>query len=172
MTELLEKIKGWLTLGAVPLIGVFVFTGLFVFSSPSFLSTLGLLDFYAEHKLWFGLVFIFAVALIIANMIWAAWETLLRDIVKDKIQLIFYKKEAKGLTREEKEILREFIVHQTRSADFSIQDATVLGLEKRKFIIRVGNVGATGLGFIFPYNIQPWAWKYLNKHPKLLDIEK
>ena len=172
MTEILEKIKGWLTLGAVPLIGIFVFTGLFIFSSSTFLSELGLLEFYTEYKLWFRVAFIFATALIIANIIWAVWEVLLRNIVKEKAQLFFYRKEAKDLTVEEKTILREFIVNQTRSANLSIQDATVLGLEKRMFIFRVGNVGATGFGFIFPYNIQPWAWEYLNKHPELLDIEK
>jgi hypothetical protein len=31
--------------------------------------------------------------------------------------------------------------------------------------VKTANGQVTG----FPYNIQPWAWDYLNKHKKLLD---
>lgn len=43
----------------------------------------------------------------------------------------------------------------------------VLGLETEKIIYRASSLSSYYTNF--PYNIQPWAWEYLNQHPDLLE---
>jgi len=53
--------------------------------------------------------------------------------------------------------------------NLSLKNGVVLGLEKRRFIIRSGNLGTDIASMSFPYAIQPCAWEYLNQHPELLE---
>jgi Super-infection exclusion protein B len=43
----------------------------------------------------------------------------------------------------------------------------VNGLVSETVLYRSSNMSA--LGTTFPFNIQPWAWDYLNEHPELLN---
>jgi hypothetical protein len=69
------------------------------------------------------------------------------------------------LTEVEKKLLRGYIANQTRTQNFPIENGVVRGLEAEYIIYRAGSIGQLNS---WPYNIQPWAWDYLNKHKGLL----
>lgn len=171
MSDMLEKLKGWLNLGVLPLLGLLLFTGFFIFLPSEALEKLGLMNLKNTYSTLFGLGFVFSMTFLIAAMLNAFWKVFLGHWLKEKASVYFYKKEAHDLTNEEKEILNIFIKGKIRSTNLSIKNGVVLGLEKRMFIIRVGQLGTDAITWSFPFSIQPWAWEYLNKYPQLLDIE-
>lgn len=171
MNELFEKLKDWLNIETLPLIGLLIFTGMFILLPSATLSELGVLKFHEDNQTYLGFGFVFSIALLIAKGIYGIWDVCLKHLLKDLAQVYFYKKEAHTLTEEEKEILRKFIVNRTGSVNLSIHNGVVLGLEQKHFIYRAGLIGIGGAnGLSFPFNIQPWAWKHLNKKPELLKL--
>jgi hypothetical protein len=172
MMEVLEKLKGWLNLGVLPLLGLLLFTSFFIFLSPDSLEKLGLLDLKNNYSTYFGLAFVFSVTFLFATTINAFWKVFLGHWLKEKASVYFYQKEAYDLTNEEKKILNIFIKGKTRSTSLSMKNGVVLGLEKRMFIVRVGQLGTDAISWSFPFSMQPWAWEFLNKNPHLLNIEE
>ncbi|MCF6257166.1 MAG: superinfection exclusion B family protein [Gammaproteobacteria bacterium] len=171
MSDVIEKLKGWLNLGVIPLLGILLFTSFFIFLPLESLTKLGLVDLKAKYNTYFGLGFVFSLTFLIAAAINGFWKVYLGRQLKKMAAVHFYKKEAHDLTNEEKEILNIFIKGKTRSTSLSMKNGVVLGLEKRMFIIRVGQLGNDPVNWSFPFNIQPWAWEYLNKKPHLLKPE-
>jgi hypothetical protein len=167
--DILEKVKGWLSLGVGPLLVLMLFTGLISFLPSDMIASLGLSEIKMTYGEYFGLAFIYSIAAILVASITKLWDVFLGNWIKEKVTLYFYRKEAYDLTDEEREILRLFINGKTRSAHLSLKNGTVLGLERRMFIVRVGQLGTDAITMTFPFNIQPWAWEYLNKNPHLLD---
>jgi hypothetical protein len=70
-----------------------------------------------------------------------------------------------ALTEDEKQILRFYIAHQTRSNSLRLDDGVVNGL------VRAGILYRAGLGgyFEFPHGITQTAWDMLNEEQWLLD---
>ena len=169
MSDLIPKIKDWVNLGVVPVIGLLIFSSLLIFLPESTIQDIGLEALSEEYKVHIGLVFLFSIAFLVAYSLNALWRVFLCKWLHEKASLYFLKKEAKDLTEEEKTLLKSFIENRTRSMNLSMKDGVVLGLEKRRFIIRTGNFGTDALSMSFPFAIQPWAWEYLNKHPELLE---
>ncbi len=168
MTNFIGKIKDWLNLGVMPLLGILVFTSLFLFLPDSVLAKLNLFEVKDNYRIVLGLSFFFSISFLFASCVHSLWKIMLGPMLRDFVSIFYHKKDAKNLTEDEKEIIRMFINGATRAATLSIQNPTVLGLERRKIIVRVGNVGATGFGFNFPFNIQPWAWEFYNKNQDIL----
>lgn len=171
MVDVFEKMKGWLSLGVGPLLVLFIFTALISFLPESTIASLGLSSIKSSYAEYFGLSLIFSTASLLVAAITGFWSIFLGQYLKEKVRLHFYKKDANNLTDEEKGILKIFINGKTRSANLSLKNGTVLGLENRMFIVRVGQLGTNAISWTFPFNIQPRAWKYLNENPSLLDNE-
>jgi len=172
MSDVIEKLKGWLNLGIIPLLGILIFTSFFIFLPSEVLVKLSLMDVKTKFGTYLGLGFVFSLAFLIAAALNRFWKVYLGYKLKEMTSIHFYKKEAHNLTNKEKEILSIFINGKTRSTDLSLKNGVVLGLEKRMFIVRVGQLGNDPVIWSFPFNIQPWAWEYLNKNPQLLNIEE
>lgn len=169
MPELIPKIKDWVNLGVVPIIGLLIFSSLLIFLPESVIQNIGLKALSEEYKIHIGLVFIFSIAFLVAYSLNGLWRVFLGTWLHEQASLYFLKKEATDLTNEEKLLLKSFLENKTRSMNLSLKNGVVLGLEKRRFIIRSGNLGTDIASMSFPYAIQPWAWEYLNKHPELLE---
>jgi hypothetical protein len=71
------------------------------------------------------------------------------------------------LTPEEQNILAFYLTNSARSQFLQFTDGVGEGLETCWIIRRASQISE---GFYFPYNIQPWAWKYLKKHPELVGL--
>lgn len=74
------------------------------------------------------------------------------------------------LTEEEKEILRGYIIPDTRTQYFKVGDGVVAGLVHEDIIYQSSTIVQFEDDFewTLPYNIQPWARKHLKEHPELL----
>ncbi len=76
-------------------------------------------------------------------------------------------KHLQRLSPAEKNLLCCYILGETKTQYFSIEDGVVKGLEFQGIIYRASDVGDLhGKGFAF--NIQPWVWEYLKGHPRLI----
>ncbi|MBI3319988.1 MAG: superinfection exclusion B family protein [Candidatus Omnitrophica bacterium] len=62
--------------------------------------------------------------------------------------------------------MRRYVEGKTRTQYFQIEDGVIQGLVAVDVLYRSAQVGHLLSGFA--YNIQPWAWEYLNRHPDLL----
>jgi hypothetical protein len=165
--DILGKLKDWLTMGAVPLGGTAIASAVVLFSPSTFLVSLGLQGVVDVIRPYLGGAFVLSMSLLICLAIKGIWDSVLRSQLRDALAVRFHRRELHSLTQEEKAYLRPFIEKQTRSQSFAINDGIAMGLEQRKIIIRVSSLGHPG-GYNFPFQIQPWAWKYLNKHPELV----
>lgn len=168
MSELISKLRDWVNFGVVPVIGLLIFSSFLIFLPDSTIQDIGLKALSEEYKIHIGLVFLFSIAFLVAHSLNAFWRVFLGTWLHEQASLFFLKKEANDLTDEEKVVLKSFIENKTRSMNLSVKSGVVLGLEKRGFIVRTGNLGTDAVSMSFSYAIQPWAWEYLNKHPELL----
>lgn len=168
MEAFFAKIKEWLELGHVPLFGLALSSGILLFAPSNLLEDIGVVFFAVSYRMHIGLAFLLSVCLLFSMAINGLWDTIFREFFRQTINARAYRKELWQLNEDEKVILRRFFEEGTRAQSLSIQDGVVLGLQKRMIIIRVGDVGHAGYVMSFPFNIQPWAWEYLKKHPELI----
>lgn len=169
MSEIISKIKDWVSLGVVPVIGILILSSLLIFLPEQAINTIGLKNISEEYKLHVGLLFLFSISFFAAYCLNGLWKVFLGVWLHEKGKIFFLKREAKNLTFEEKQILKIFIENKTRSANFSMKNGVVLGLQQRGFIVRAGNLGTDSHSMSFPFSIQPWAWQHLNNNPELLE---
>ncbi|HUN28582.1 MAG TPA: superinfection exclusion B family protein [Alphaproteobacteria bacterium] len=144
-------------------VAIGIVVAIVLFSPDSVVNKLGMLKYRNEGKPYFGVILLLCIALTIASGIGA-----LGSKINDYRLRRSRKKRLHSLTVEEKQILRAYIKGQTRTRYFDITDGVVKGLEQETIIYRSSDVGHLVSGFA--YNIQPWAWNYLNDHRDLLGL--
>jgi len=74
----------------------------------------------------------------------------------------------RDLTPEERGYLVPFIHDERNTVHAGVQDGIMKGLEAKRIVVRISAFGDL-YGEGFPFNLQPWARKYLNENPHLLD---
>lgn len=162
MNNIAEYIVGWLKLSVRHLLPVFLITGVLLFIPPDLLTTFGVNDFVKNDRKWIGLAFLTSGALLISHF-WC-W---LKDKLVERWRIRNIKRTILNLSPEEKNILADYILQQTKSQQLSLLDGTANGLEASHLIYRSSNIGSEWGEFA--YNIQLWAWEELNAHPGLLE---
>ena len=161
----LDKFLNWIKLSPKYLLGIDIIAGFLLFGNSALLGTLGLKDFKEQYRSWIGLALVISSGLLCAHIIVEIWNKGNNKFSTKRV-VGAGKKRLKNLTQQEKEILNLYISNQTRTWSLDFTDGVVSGLESYKIIYRAGTMSNGGT--YFSYNIQPWAWKYLNKHPELL----
>jgi uncharacterized membrane protein len=162
--EGLTQLLGMMKMPLRYFVGLAAALGFVLLAPATIISRFGLLKYREEGKLYLGLSLILLGAIITSQVIgWIA------QTCKNHFRLGAMKKRLNILTTEEKNILREYIEGQTRTVNLSIQSGVVNGLEHDKIIYRSANVSSFFTNFA--YNIQPWAWNYLNQHRDLLGLD-
>jgi cytoskeletal protein RodZ len=78
-----------------------------------------------------------------------------------------YKYILKNLSKDEKELLREFMDNDTKTRSFSLRNGVAMGLKSYNVLYISSNI-TRGLKLMVPFNIQPWAWEMLKENPKYL----
>jgi hypothetical protein len=139
--------------------------GLLLLTSPeSLLVTLGLSEFTNSYRPWMGLTtltawFVLATTLLcwLGKTVIASWKSHRRQCVRIR--------HLRELTTEEKVLLRPYIADGENSRIAGLGDGVTGGLAAKGILFRATNVAPWG---DFPYNLQPWARRYLTKHPELL----
>lgn len=164
-SSLLEIIK----LSPVYLIGIIIFSGsiLFIGTNDAIMTFFGIkTSLFEKLKIYVSIIFILAMSLLLAHAIFSTL-TKLRKTVNDYSARKFRQKRLRELTEEEKKILSPYIFKGTRTQTLDYTNGTVNELERYLIIYRTSILSQGGV--YFSYNIQPWAWEYLNKHSKLLE---
>lgn len=171
MTEWIKYALDWLKTSPRYFFPLAVFCGFILFVPEFMLQPFGLNGLRAVGKPYFGAAFLFSVSTIICSGILrlAAWtRTEYRQWLWQRHGI----KYLHGLTGEEKAVLRRYLEDQTRSLRLDIKDGVVIGLAQALIISQVSGLGHMGGAnkMFFAFNMQPWAWDYLNAHPELVGL--
>jgi hypothetical protein len=162
------KFLDWIKLSPKYLAAIGIFAGGLLFTPQSFTETLGLLTIIGKYRPWIGLVFFLTIALLAAHAfdpivkyIKGSWNgRKVRKLMEERLH---------NLTPDEKAIMRGYILQDSRTQYLRPDDGVVSGLQSAKVIYQASQVGGAGFSFRFAFNIQPWAWDYLNKHRELIE---
>jgi len=164
-SRLLDAIK----LAPRYLLAVALATGALLLGPAALTDAIGLSGIVAKFRAWFGAALLFSVALLAAHAL-APVGSWIRAQFDWWVQLRAGRRRLRQLTPDEKQILSRYILEDTRTQSLSIMDGTVKELEAMGIIRRASSLGHGPWGFA--YNIQPWAWTELRKHPDLVDLKK
>lgn len=163
-----SKYMEWLKLSPKHLFPLALSSGVLLFSNDNHTGILGLTSFVNQYRPIIGIIFLLSFALIVTSWGLSIFEWGKNKwLNKKRIQNM--KKRLHKLTLEEKGVLSQYIQNQTRTQYLGIDSGIVKELEISGVIYRSSNVGDITH---WSYNIQPWAWEYLNKHPYLVSISK
>ncbi len=165
-TESSKTILEFLKLSPRYIFALVFLTGFLLLAPEDTLNRLGVLDFTQNNRFWLGITFVASMALVCAGI---GADLLDRAkkfyLQRKKVQRI--KQRLHTLTEEEKQILRFYIVKQTRANTLRIEDGIVQQLANERIIYRSADIGNLNEGFA--YNIVDIAWEYLNLNPHLLN---
>ena len=159
-----SKFVEWIKLSPKYLFPILIVLGFVLFAPADILDVFGLSSIVSQYRPYLGAAFLVTAALLLANMLGAWYGWIKRRYVRSK-NIKRGRRRLRSLTDAEKEILRGYIHNKTRSQYLWVTDGVVRGLEAEKIIYRASEVGSLDE---WAYNIQPWAWNYLNAHPELL----
>jgi hypothetical protein len=162
----ISKYLDWIKLSPRYLLPIALFTGFALFAPSRWLEVFGLTDWIERYRPFFGLVCLASTVLLLSSGImvvydrWAGWR-------EEQQQLKQMRESLHRLSEPEKEVLRKFVHNGTTTEYFRMSDGVVGGLRDRGILYRSSSLSRSY--DVFAYNVQPWAWEYLNSHPKLLE---
>ena len=164
-SKLLDAIK----LSPKYLIPLFFASGFLLFSPTEYSAILGLDNFVASYRSWIGLVFLVSSALLLSHLLTSGWTWVNRKYDSQK-SFSSATNRLRNLTPDEKVVLGGYIFNQTKTQVLDMMDGVVNGLVHAGIIYQASTLGSLFEGFA--YNIQPWAWDFLNKNKHLLEDSK
>ena len=149
------------------LLPVAIVTGFLTLGGETTLDSIGLKQIRHQYRPWISLAFLASTAVVVGHLVTEGSMHLKkrheeREAQKNALRRLH------NLTTVEKVILARYIDRQTRTQNLDVGSGVVNGLEHEGIIYRASQIGHLDR---WPYNIQPWAWKYLNKHRHLLLVE-
>jgi hypothetical protein len=160
-SKFLEAIK----LSPKYLLPIVIVSGFLLFAKPEILDIFGLAKLSTAYRPYIGGVLLLSAALAVSNGLVSLYKWYVKRRVWSK-RIKSAKKRLHNLTYAEREILRRYIGGNTRTQYFQLENGVASGLALEHIIFRSSNVGNLDDGWAF--NIQPWAWKYLNERRDLL----
>jgi hypothetical protein len=167
----LEWLKGLLDFRKLPwwLLGaVAAASGAALFLTGPAAKVLALNGAKDEHRFWLGFAFVLSSAALLLLAGGALWKVVAKPIRGARDHRLYIAGLGK-LSREEKEVLRRYFTMGSKSQVLPYTSGVARSLEAAGIIYRASNVSIAGMpGTPFPYNLQLWAWDYLNAHPEVL----
>ena len=174
---MIEVFTGFLTslrkTSPVIFLGLSLATGIILFSSELFITSLGLENFKTETKGYLGAAFIISMSILISQLSFALFNLGIKQFKKYKSKdeerknLIKNQEQLHILTPDEKAYLSPYIFNSENTQYFQIEDGVAGGLAAKGFIYQSSNVGSMMTGWA--YNIQPWVREYLQLNPAYLE---
>lgn len=137
-----------------------------LFCPENILKNLSIFDFTQNYRHWLSITLILSSTLLIVTIAIQITNWVKKWLRNRK----FYKSMTERLhrlTEHEKQILRFYIVQQSKTNVLRFDDGIVNGLESQGIIYRAASVGNLIEGVA--YNICDFAWNYLNVYPHLLN---
>ena len=134
----------------------------------SWVQWVGLEKFKADYQLYLALGLIVSFALLLVHFLFWLGEPV-RSLIQDwrfnrNVKLVL-----QDLTEDEKVLVRKYIFDGKNTCYESIYAGVANGLEAKGIVYRASQLSVPGTpGVLFPYNLQPYARKILQKNPSLL----
>lgn len=146
-------------------------TGVLLFAPSDFLQTTGLGEFVNRYRGALGGIFIGSlVGLFVSAMLYVAQAV--TNWHKSRQQIAGLQRRLRLLTPQERRVLANFLVRQTKTQVLAINSGVTQGLVHAGIIYRSANISNSGHWEpSFAHNIQPWAWDYLQTRQRLLEPE-
>jgi len=161
----LSKFIEWIKLSPRYIFPFLIISGFFLFAPEHVLSIFGLSTFTTQYKPIIGIIFLFSSALLLSHWFIEIWKWLVKGIKNTRAKKNF-KHKLHQLTAAEKLILRDYLRNNTKTQYYSMTNGIVSGLELEGILYKASNIGHV---YKFAFNIQPWVWNYLKKHPETLE---
>lgn len=165
MIDIVKSTLEFLKLAPRYLIALGVMAAVLLFSPKEFLEQIGLVDFTKNYRPWLGLTLVVTSVLFIASMASWGWGAF-QHSRRYKNAVTELKGYLRRLTEEEKQILRFYIVKETKTNHLHVADGVVQGLVAKGIIQLASSMGSVLDGFA--HNINEIVWQELNEHPDLL----
>ncbi len=143
---------------------VFV-TGALLFAPTSWIERISLQDFANDYRQWLGFAFLISATLCGVALALGVWKAILECYFYISIRAGVLRR-LRVLTEDEKQILRYYIVNNTRANMLKIEDGVVQGLVADHIIYLASRRGNVVEGFA--HNISETVWKHLHANPALL----
>lgn len=137
-----------------------------LFSPDPVITFFGLKEVRNTHRAWLGGTLLLSSLLFVSAAVGSVAK-LLGPALISKWNARQLQKELHYLSPPEAAILAEYLAAGTTTRSFAISDGIVGGLVGKKILYCASNVGHAG-SISFDYNLQPWAWRYLVRHPELV----
>ncbi|HAS6240173.1 TPA: hypothetical protein I7194_22360 [Vibrio vulnificus] len=159
MTDFLSRILGFIKRAPLS----YSFSTLLVVTSIyflpySFLARTGLDEFISEYNSYLLMVLIFSTVLSGAEMIEYVNKYFKKKHEENKqLKLLLL------LNKQEKLIIKQYIVNGEATLYRSYSDGVIGGLCKKNILYRASDMEEPLMGFAF--NIQPWVLNYYKEHP-------
>lgn len=147
------------------LFSIFLILFALLFSPNKLINYLGLTNIIEKYRTFIGLAFLCDSFFIISEL-----GSYLYKIISATYKYYSFirvgKKKLNNLTSIEKKTLSAYIENQSRTQNLPMNNGVVAELEYTNIIYRSTKISCVGT--IFPYNLNDWAWDYLNRNKELL----
>jgi len=161
-------ITNWVKLSPKHWLSILVATSALLFLPDGLLTRLGAEVVVKQHRMWIGLAWLVACAMLVAHALQAVGGRGAM-IVRTRRFLKTGRDALRKLTPEEKRLLADYVLSDSKSQNLDLRSGVVNGLVQAQIIYRSSNMGDLLRGFA--YNVQPWAWEELKANPGLLEPE-
>jgi hypothetical protein len=159
--EWITKAKDLLSLGARQVFIIVIVAWALLLLPQSIAEFLGINEFRTTYHSWIGVAALVATAYIIAGVLFDAMVWVFSQL-KSRRSLRHMQVQLYRLTPDERRCIHQYIEKQTQTVTLNHDDGVVNGLVAKDIIYRAG-VGGT---FTAPFNLRPWVYDYLSKHPE------
>ena len=144
------------------LVAIISVLGLTLFLPEKTAITLAINEFREKYRVFLGPAFLLSVAVFIARVfMFIMNKRLEKQNLESTTQVLHH------LTPEERGYLIPYIQQQKNTVHVEIHDGIMNGLAAKGIVYRASNIFDLLEGP--PFNLQPWARKYLEKNPDLLN---
>jgi len=147
---------------------VFTTATVLLLSPARFLDTLALATILQGHRSWLGVEWIVSSATLVTHVLASADIPLRRKVVWLFVHRRRLHARLNDLTPAEQAFLRKYLKENTRTLEATLGNGVVAGLARERIIVRPSSVSSDCTEFAF--NIEPWPWSHLRKHPELVGL--
>jgi len=167
--EFISQIVHIFKLGTKAYATAALFTGAVLYMKtlhPNILLSFNVNELVQNHMSFFFLIFIAATAALIVSIVSSVFALVI-DFWNSRLIKKRQKEALEKLSTQEKIFLAGYIKNDYSTQRERYSSGIANGLEAKGIVFRSSMISSPG-SRTFPYNIQPWAFAYLKKHPKLL----
>lgn len=145
---------------------IVIFLGFILIAPIKWLEALKIATLVNNYRQWIAITFLASCSLLISPVVLWVICIIYNKVIYLKLRRagIIY---LKNLTPDEKNILKFYIIQQKRTQELDVRNGTVLGLVRVHVIHQSSRLSDC---MLFSFNIEPWAWKFLNNNRKLLGL--